>query len=76
MQTLDAMVFPFRDPCRHGDAMHLIGIGNGLDGCVGGTQQQTVGAAPRSEGGILLHRFFLIPSDLALVQFDGNGFAF
>ena len=58
MQTLDAMVFPFLDPCRHGDAMNLIGIGNGLDGCAGGTQQQTMGAAPRSEGGILLHRFF------------------
>src|SRR6266851_8358137 len=58
MQTLDAMVFPFLDPCRHGDAMNLIGIGNGLDGCAGGTQQQTMGTAPRSEGGILFHRFF------------------
>ncbi len=58
MQTLDAMVFPFLDPCRHGDAMNLIGIGNGLDGCASGTQQQTMGTAPRSEGGILFHRFF------------------
>ena len=58
MQTLGAIIFPFLDPCRHGDAMNLVGIGNGLDGCAGGTQQQTMGAAPRSEGGILLHRFF------------------
>ena len=58
MQTLGAMMFPFRDPGRHGDPMDLIGLGNGLDGRAGGTQQQTMGAAPRSEGGILLHRFF------------------
>ena len=57
-QTLDAMVFPFRDPGRHSDAMHLIGLGNGLDGCAGGTQQQTVGAAPRAKCGILFHGLF------------------
>ena len=55
MHTLGAMGFPWRDPGRHGDAMHLIGIGNGLDGCAGGTQQQTVGAAPRAECRILFH---------------------
>ena len=53
MQTLGAMVFPCRDPGRHSHAMHLIGLGNGLDGCARGTQQQTVGAAPRAECGIL-----------------------
>jgi len=58
MQTLGAMVFPLRDPGRHGDAMHLIGIGNGLDGCAGSTQQQTVGAAPRSECRVLFHGLF------------------
>src|SRR6266536_6653135 len=35
MQTLGAMVFPFLDPCRHGDAMDLIGISNDLDGRAG-----------------------------------------
>ena len=38
MQTLGAMMFPFLDPGRHGDAMDLIGIGNDLDGRAGGTQ--------------------------------------
>jgi hypothetical protein len=58
MQTLGAMMFPLLDPGRHGDSMDLRGLGNGLDGRTSGTQQQTMGAAPRSEGGILLHRFF------------------
>src|SRR2546426_8388348 len=58
MQTLGAMVFPFRDPGRHSHAMHLIGLGNGLDGCACGTQQQTVGAAPRAECRILFHGLF------------------
>ena len=58
MQTLGTMVFPCRDPGRHSHAMHLIGLGNGLDGCARGTQQQTVGAAPRAECGILFHRLF------------------
>ena len=58
MQTLGALVFPFRDPGRHSDAMHLIGLGNGLDGCARGTQQQTVGAAPRAECRILFHGLF------------------
>jgi len=57
MQTLGAMLFPLRDPGRHGAPMNLIGRGNGLDGRAGGTQQQTMGTAPRSEDGILLHRF-------------------
>src|SRR6266487_6514875 len=38
--------------------MDLIGLGNGLDRCASSTQQQTMGAAPSSECGILLHRFF------------------
>ena len=58
MQTLGALLFPFLDPGPHGDTMDLIGLGNGLDGRAGGTQQQTMGAAPRSEGGILFPRFF------------------
>ena len=58
MQTLGAMLFPFLDPGRHGDTMDLIGLGNGLDGRAGGTQQQTMGTAPRSEDRILFHRFF------------------
>ena len=64
MHTLGAMMFPGRDPGRHRDAMDLRGLGNGLDGRTSGTQQQTMGAAPRSEGGILLHRFF---SELTLL---------
>src|SRR6266851_5734702 len=56
MQTLGAMALPFCDPGRHGDAMDLIGIGNGLNGGAGGTQQQTMGAAPCSDCGILFHR--------------------
>lgn len=47
LQTLGAMVCPCRDPGRHRHAMHLIGLDNSLDGCARGTQQQTVGAAPR-----------------------------
>ena len=58
MQTLGAMAFPCLDPGRHGDAMDLIGLCNGRDGRACGTQQQTMGAAPRSECGILLHRLF------------------
>src|SRR6266511_432623 len=38
--------------------MGLRGLCNGLERCASGTQHQTMGAAPRSEGGILLHRFF------------------
>ena len=38
--------------------MDLIGPSNGLDRCASSTQQQTMGAAPSSECGILLHRFF------------------
>src|SRR6266508_1300156 len=38
--------------------MGLRGLCNGLERCASGTQHQTLGAAPRSEGGILLHRFF------------------
>jgi hypothetical protein len=58
MPTLGAMRFPCRDPGRHGDPMDLRGLGNGLDGRTGGTQQQTMGAAPRSACGLLLQRFF------------------
>ena len=38
MQTLGAMLFPVLDPGRHGDAMDLVGLGNGLDGRSCGTQ--------------------------------------
>src|SRR2546422_5149714 len=58
MQTLGALLFPCLDPGRHGDTIDLIGLGNGLDGRAGGTQQQTMGAAPSAECGILLHRLF------------------
>ena len=57
MQTLGAMVCPLLDPGRHGDTMDLRGSGNGLDGRACGTQQQTMGAAPRAECSILCHRF-------------------
>jgi hypothetical protein len=40
MQTLGAMMFPFLDPGRHGDAMDLIGMSNDLDGRAGGTQHR------------------------------------
>ena len=52
------MVFPFRDPARHGVAIDLIGLGNVLDGRALVTQQQTMGAGPSSEGGIFLHCLF------------------
>jgi len=64
MHTLGAMMFPCRDPGRHRDAMDLRGMSNDLDGRAGGTQQQTMGAASRSQGGILLPRFF---SELTLL---------
>src|SRR6266436_3967743 len=38
--------------------MDLIGLGKSLDRCASSTQQQTMGAAPSSECGILLHSFF------------------
>ena len=38
MQALGAMLFPVLDPGRHGDAMDLVGLGNGLDGRPCGTQ--------------------------------------
>jgi hypothetical protein len=58
MQTLDAMLFPFLNPGRHGDAMDLIGLSKGLDGRPCSTQQQTMGATPSAEGGILVHGLF------------------
>ena len=57
-QTLGAMRCPWLDPGRHGDPMDLRGFGQGLEGRAGGTQQQTLGAAPRAEGGLLCHRCF------------------
>ena len=58
MQTLDALLFPVLDPGRHGNTVDLIGLGNGLDGRPCGTQQQTMGATPSTEGGILVHGLF------------------
>jgi hypothetical protein len=54
LQTLSAIAFPFLDPGRHGGTMDLRGLGHGLEGRAGGTQQQTMGTAPSAEYGILV----------------------
>ena len=53
MHTLGARAFQWLDPGRHGDAMDLRGLCNGLDGHACGTPQQPMGAAPSSECGII-----------------------
>jgi hypothetical protein len=57
MQAFRSVLFPCADPSRHGDTMDLIGLGNVLDRLALSTQQQTMSATPRSEGGIVMHRF-------------------
>ena len=54
--TLGAMLFPGLEPGRHGDALALRGLGARLDRRAVGTQSQTMGAAPGSQGGGVLHR--------------------
>jgi hypothetical protein len=58
VEALGTMVFPLRDPARHGVAIDLIGLGNVLAGRALVTQQHTMGAGPSSAGGICLHRLF------------------
>ena len=58
-ESVDTATTQLDKPSRTKNLINeLIGIRNGLNGCAGGTQQQTMGAAPRSECGILLHRLF------------------
>jgi hypothetical protein len=58
LPTLGAMLFPGRDPGRHGAAMDLRGLGAVLDRRAVGTQSQTMGATPGANGGVVFHRGF------------------
>jgi hypothetical protein len=56
LQTLGARACPCRAPGRHGDARALRGRGHRVEGRACGTQQQTLGAAPSAECGLLWPR--------------------
>jgi hypothetical protein len=84
-QPLGAMVFPGRHPGRHGDAMDLRGLGDVLAGRALGTQEQAMGTAPHSAGGIMFHRVFSevtllcgqrlhISHDHSLIRSDGRSY--
>ena len=56
VSALGTRVCPLREPARHGVAIDLRGLGHVLAGRALVTQHQTMGAGPRSAGGLCLQR--------------------